>query len=232
MTLIQNSNLSLSISKAVSQSVPVKQLINEGYSQTTIEGALSARILEASSLLHIGGNLSSGQPLKIAQMLIMEYPTSSLDDFSLMLQRGVTGRYGKVFGFDISVVFDWMGQFMDEWAEEKERQLAKEKNRIAQIVESEPGEWSTEFKEQFSKFMEGLQDGKMKSMPRLTRDEIRKEGQNEPPRKEAAKYIPNPENVIINQKKIEWSRKYHDILTGKPTDDWISFDEFLMGNGT
>jgi len=111
LTLTQNSNTSLTISKAVSEGKPVKQLQNEGFSIATIEGALAAKILEAASMLHIGGNLASGESIKIARMLIQEYHTSSMEDFTLMLQHGIIGRYGKIFGFDISIVLDSRNSF-------------------------------------------------------------------------------------------------------------------------
>ena len=154
--------------------------MNEGYSQKTIEGALAARIMEASSMLHIGGNLSSGEPIKIAQMLVQEYPTSSLEDFTLMLQRGIIGRYGKVYGFDISVVFGWMGIFMEEWAEEKERQLAKLKVPIYEHPDLPPHAMP-EVDKMLDDLKESLRESKVKAVPSLTRKEIYQEGQSEPP---------------------------------------------------
>jgi len=202
LTLTQNSNSSLTISKAVSESKPVKQLQNEGYSVATIEGALSARILEAANMLHIGGNLASGEPIKIAQMLIQEYPTSSLEDFTLMLQRGIIGRYGKVYGFDISVVFGWMGMYMEEWAEEKERQLAKEKNKLYE--QPEPNAIPRpDIDKLLNDFKETLRDSRVKSMPQLTTEEIRKEGQSTPPRKKASNYEPDPMLILLHEKKMK-----------------------------
>jgi len=201
LTLTQPLSTSLTISKAVSDSKPVKQLINEGYSQKTIEGALAARILEASSMLHIGGNLTPHEPVTIAQMLIQEYPTSSMEDFTLMLQRGIIGRYGKIYGFDISVVFGWMGMYMEEWAEERERQLAKEKNKLYE--QPEPNAIPRpDIDKLLNDFKETLRDSRVKSTPQLTPEEIRKEGQSTP-RKKASNYEPDPMLVLLHEKKMK-----------------------------
>lgn len=228
MTLTQPLNTSLTISKAVSDGKPVKQLVNEGYSLATIEGALGARILEASAMLHIGGNLLPHEPIKIAQMLVNEYPTSSLDDFTIMLQRGITGRYGKIFGFDVSVVFGWMGMYLEEWAEEKERQLSKEKNKLAQQIEPEPGQWSPETEKLVRDFQESLRNASMKSVPKLTRKEIYEEGQSTPPKPKGISYpSTDPEYLIMNQKKLEWARECTDLHTGKILPGALSFNEWL-----
>lgn len=228
LTLTQRPNLSLTISKAVSEGKPVKQLINEGFSQKTIDGALAARIAEASSMLHIGGNLASGESIKIAQMLIGEYPTASMDDFSIMLQRGITGRYGKVYGFDISIVFGWMAGYMGEWAEEKEKQLSKERNKLSESIEPEPGQWSPETEKLVREFQESLADHK--KVPSMSMKEIREEGQERPKERRASSYIPNPELVVMHEKRMQWIRETHDPITGKAYELSLTFEEWLNQN--
>lgn len=203
--------------------------MNEGYSQKTIEGALAARIMEASSMLHIGGNLSSGEPIKIAQMLVQEYPTSSLEDFTLMLQRGIIGRYGKVYGFDISVVFGWMGIFMEEWAEEKERQLAKLKVPIYEHPDLPPHAMP-EVDKMLDDLKESLRESKVKAVPSLTRKEIYQEGQSEPPKRKASAYMPDPEKIILHHKKMEWIKECVESDGGdgwRLKDGKLSFEEWI-----
>lgn len=207
--------------------------MNEGYSHQTIEGALAARIVEASSMLHIGGNLGSGESIKIAKMLIQEYPTSSLEDFTLMLQRGIIGRYGKVFGFDISVVFGWMGYYMEDWAEEKERQLAKLKSPPVEIERPESNAIPRpDIDETINELLNKLKDSKVKSMPSLTREEIRQEGQSEPPRKKAIARPSTPQEYVQKwQRKQEWIKLFTEsdggdgwkVKEGSPSfDTWMN----------
>lgn len=223
--------LTSDLTKSVAESVPVKQLINHGAKVNQIEAALAILIAKFAKMLSVGGNLKEGHSIEIAKMLIEEYPTSSLDDFQIMLSRGVRGRYGEIFRFDVAVIFGWMSDYMEEWAEEKERQLAKEKGKqkttIEEFKEVEPEKVDAMLNELLSK-LKDEKDG-MKSVPQLTPQEIKKEGQIEPPRKKAHSYIPNPSNVIMHHKKMEWIRLYTEsdggdgfkIKDGAPTfEEW------------
>ena len=194
LTLTQPSSISLTTAVAISK--PVKQLLNEGLSVQSVVQQVSLRISKYASMLHIGGSLLPHEPVTIAQMLIDEYPTASIEDFDLMLKRGIMGRYSeKTLGFDVSVIFGWMQKFMEEWAEEKERQLTKEKNKLAESIEPAKGDWSPETEKLVREFQEMLRGGNVKSVPILSQEEIRKEGQSTPPkRKGHAK--PRPEWLV------------------------------------
>jgi len=230
LTLTQQKNLLPDISRAVIEGKPVKQLLNEGVAQSSIEGGLAAKILQASTMLHIGGNLLPHEPITIAQMLLNEYPTASMDDFSIMLQRGIMGRYGKVFGFDVSIVFSWMASYMGEWAEEKEKQLAKERNKLSESVEPEPGQWSPETEKLVREFQEMLSGGQ-KKVPAMSMKEIREEGQERPKERRASSYIPNPEYAIMHQKKMQWMKETFHPITREQYEGALSFDEWLRMDG-
>lgn len=214
--------------QVVTTSKPVTQLIREGESKTRIEQAIAIQIVKYASMLHIGGNLLPHEPVTIAQMLIQEYPLQSIEDFTLMLQRGVTGRYGKVFGFDISVVFGWMGEYMAEWAEEKESQINKEKNKLAEHIEPEPGQWSPETEKLVRDFQESLRGSSLKSVPQLSQKEIYQEGQLTPPKQKGVLYpSTTEEDIIMRNKRIEYGRMHTDLHTGKIKEGSLSFDEWI-----
>lgn len=193
-------------SKVVSQSIPTKQLINQGARANQIEAAIALLISKFAKMLSVGGNLKEGQSVEIAKMLLEEYPTMSLDDFNLMLSRGVRGRYGEIFRFDVAIIFGWAGQYMEEWAEEKERQLAKAKNKLYEKPEPNAIPRPDVDKE-INELLEKLKDSKVNAVPKLTREEIRAEGRETPPRKKAAAYIPNPELIILHERKMQWIRE-------------------------
>ena len=198
-------DLSDSIPKGLN-SPPVKDLINRGANVNEIAQLLAVLILKYSRLLHIGGTMTANdEPKMIAKMLISEYPLNSLDDFNIILQRGIMGKYGKVMGFDISVIFFWVQQYQEEWAEEKEKQLAKERNKLSEMIEPKEGEWSEETTKLVKEFQEKLKDASMKSVPKLTPQEIREEGQERVKLKGSA-YIPDPINVVIQEKKLQAAR--------------------------
>lgn len=180
------------------QSPPIRQLINCGASKEGIEQVLAVMVLKYAKMLHIGGTIGTDEPRTIAKMLIAEYPLNSLDDFNVMFMRGVTGRYGKVMGFDISVIFGWAMIFQDEWASEREKLMDKQ-------VEPEPAEKpdihppKIDVDKLLNDHLNSLRDSKMREMPKLTKEEIRKEGQAEPPLKKALA-VP-----VVDERK-EWQR--------------------------
>jgi hypothetical protein len=193
--------LQSTISKAVSESIPVRQLINSGAKESDLVAMLAILLTKYASMLSVGGNLRAGHEVEIAKMLIDEYPLNSLDDFNVMLSRGIRGRYGEIFRFDVAVIFAWALAYQDEWAEEKEKQL----NKPAEKTEVKSKEWSEETTKLVNEFQEKILEGKVKGVPKLSEKEIKEEGKERVKIKGSA-YIPDPVNVLINQKKLQAAR--------------------------
>lgn len=95
-------------------------------------------------------------------------------------------------------------------------------------------ELTSETKQAVDQFIKALQSDNagLKKVPVVTHEEIdsikledleQKEGK----KAESTHYKTNPELVIMHEKKSEWMRLYHDILTGKKNENWISFEEYL-----
>jgi hypothetical protein len=214
----------------VGESTPIRQLINQGAQVNQIEAGIAILISKYAKMLSVGGNLKEGQSVEIAKMLVEEYPLMSLDDFNIMLSRGVRGRYGEIFRFDVAVIFGWAGEYQAEWAEENERQWSKKKGDLKTAIEEIPqSDKVDELLNAFLKQLKEQSDG-MKSVPRLTPQEIRKEGQAEAPRPKAHAYITDPEKIVMHQKKMQWARECTESVGG---DGWqlkegcFSFDEWL-----
>lgn len=209
---------------------PVKQLMNAGADRIQIENILAVIILKWSSMLSVSGNLKQGQAIEIAKMLIDEHPYHSIDDFNLMLMRGVKGRYGQIFRFDVSVVFDWMNKFIDEYYQEKEERQ-KRISQIRHVVDDEikptlTEEESERVNELIENFLTNLKSMNVKPVSPLTDAEIKREGRLNPDRKKYH-YTTDPELVTMHQLKLEWIKTFHDPRTGEKTDEWLSFDEWL-----
>jgi len=222
--------LQATIEKSVAESTPIRQLINSGVKEAYLVAAVGMLITKYASLLSVGGNLKAGQEVEIAKMLLEEYPTASLDDFNLCLSRGTRGRYDEIFRFDVAVIFAWMQAYMEEWAEENERQWAKKKGDLKTAIEELPQ--SEKVDELLNNFLAQLKDGKdkMREMPKLTPHEIRKEGQAEPPRKKAtasAQYLTTPEQAEQRLLKIEYGRLFTDLHTGKVKEGSPTFEDFF-----
>jgi len=218
--------LQSTIDKSVSESIPLRQLIRSGVKESDLVATLAILITKYASMLAVGGNLKGGQEIDIAKMLIEEYPLNSLDDFNIMLSHGIRGRYGDIFRFDVAVIFAWALAYQDEWAEEKEKQLAKERNKLSEMIEPKEGEWSEETTKLVKDFQETLRDSPMKSVPKLTPKEIKEEGQERVKLKGSA-YIPDPTNVMINEKKLQAARS-----RGLDKLDFNQIKSFVVENQT
>lgn len=221
---------------AVAKSVPTRQLINSGAKEPHLVATLAMLVTKYAEMLSVGGNLKAGHEIEIAKMLIEEYPTASLDDFQIMLSRGVRGRYGEIFRFDVAVIFGWMAAYMEEWAEEKERQLAKErgqqKTTIEEIKEVEPEKVDAMLNELLDKLKDNREG--MKSMPQLTPKEIREDGQSAPPRKKAAasaQFLTTAEQAELKARRTQWMKECFDLITGKPNDRHLDFETWLAQLG-
>lgn len=172
------SSLSRTIEDSVNNSIPV-QLLRGGPCEKTTEQILALIISKSASMLSVGGNIQPEHPIEIARMLLTEFPLCSLDDFQIMLQRGIIGKYGKIMRFDVSVIFSWAKEFMNEWAEAKEKQLANQKSNRSQ----EETKLSDKTKKIIDGFVTDLSEAK--KVPAITMKEIWTNGQERPKKKMA-----------------------------------------------
>lgn len=212
------SDLSLSISKSI-DSPSFNQLINLGAKEEKIEALLAVLILKYSNMLSVSGNLKQGQALEFAQMIISDWPTMSLDDFNILLSNGVKGRYnepGKLFRFDISVIYGWIEAYQIQFAEVKEKQVRQPSalemlsteslSKLAEIVKDAPG---------------------LKSLPGMSKQEIRKFGKESPEPINTNQYITSKDYAIELELKRIYARECThphsgEILKGMPTfEEWL-----------
>ena len=218
--------LTSDLGKSVAESTPIQQLINSGAKEPHLVATLAMLVTKYASMLTVGGNLKAGHEVEIAKMLIESYPTASLDDFKIMLSRGVRGRYGEIFRFDVAVIFSWMAEFQAEWAEENERRLAKESGKQKTAIEEIQD--SPEADKILNGFLAELKEG-IKPVRPLTREEIKAEGKERAPIKKAlnsSQFLTTAEQAAEKEKRLQWMRECFDPLTGKPREGWVRFEEW------
>jgi hypothetical protein len=80
--------------------------------------------------------------------------------------------------------------------------------------------------------LETLRQGKISGVPRLTREEVKKEGQSDPPLKKAAANFSDPRLIELHKKKVEYGRLFSDPNSweGKLKPGSPSFEEWLVEN--
>lgn len=216
---------------SVVDSIPVRELIREGVLVKKLEALLAVEIGRASQLLAVGGNLKTGQTVLIASELIKDFPLSSLEDFCLMLRRGVKGFYQAdrkpIWRFDIEIVYNWMRSYCEEIAQEKEKGFAREKSGVAPqmllIGPAPSNDLSPETLKMIEQFKENLKDRKLREVPLLTPEEIRKEGREKPAKRQLPPSV-SRETAILFEMEIAYARDCYDPYTGKENLNWVEFE--------
>lgn len=176
---------------------------------------LAALISKYANMLTVGGNLRPEHPMQYAQSIIEDNPSMSLDDFNILLSNGVKGRYnetGKLFRFDISVIYEWIGFYQDEFWEVKES-LPKQKAAIELLSD-----------DQIVELQEVISKSEDRKIP-LTEKEIREEGREKPKKPLYKKTDESYQRMI--ELKMEYGRTHCDIHTGRKLPNSPTLDEWL-----
>lgn len=80
-----------------------------------------------ASLMTTGGNITGPIADFIADGLIDQFPTESVADIKLCIQRGAMGRYGQIQRMDGITIGEWMGKYLDEKYSELESHVERRK---------------------------------------------------------------------------------------------------------
>lgn len=154
----------------------ISQLITSGANRIELEQVLAVIISKYANMLTVGGNLNPNHPLEYAKNILNDWPTMSLDDFNILLANGVKHKYnepGKLFRFDISVIYDWIAKYQNDWCDEYEKFLSKQKNAPLLM----DAKVSTEAEKLMDSFLDKLSD--FKKIPAMTEDEIWEAGKKD-----------------------------------------------------
>jgi hypothetical protein len=217
---------------------PVRELLRQGgASRKNLEAILALQVGLTASRLSVGGNLAQGETLRIAADLIDKYPLQSLDDFILMLRRGVTGHYGPIYRFDVLVVMQWMASYVEEWAAEKEKAEEERRSAPAPAGEDPQGnavpfeKLSPDLQEKIRAFTSSIGGQKI---PATTDEYLRRNGQSKPPpvqAKSAGHKYSSKRQIIESHLRILYGRLFYerDSLTKKP--GWMPFEDWLKEEG-
>lgn len=177
-------------------------------------------LIKLSTRVSVGGNLTKAQVPFIAERLIQDYLGESLADFKLCFERGAMGYYGEMQRLDGVTIGGWFKKYLDEKYEVAERELVKAKESHY----TPPSELPSEL---IDNWLKSLKASNKKEIRPITDEDIKREGKQDYKRK-ATGYVPNPELIILNQKKREWMRKYFDPITSEPkTPDYPTFEEYI-----
>lgn len=144
---------------------------------------LQFELIQLSQRISVGGNLNNAQIEFIAVQLVEFFPGESLADFKICFQRGAIGQYGEIFRMDGIVIRKWMEQYLEEKYTIVEEELKKSPDSMYR-----PGEVKTQ-DERHSEWLDKWQKevgGVGNKVPGISDEEIKRNGQKEPPKKSAA----------------------------------------------
>ena len=163
----------------------------------------------------------------IVRELVDTFPNESIQDFQLCLKNGVSGKYGKIYNVDLSVLATWMGEYLEEKYSYIERQQEIERSKlesspiIDELILKTTEYLSTQPDAPKIDKTEILRD---KILGSLSEAEIIEEGQEKPVRK----YIPPNEGYIkTHELRRKWMIECFDLYTGQPNENHMSFNEWL-----
>jgi hypothetical protein len=159
------------------------QLIASGSNRIGIEQLLALLIAKYANMLSVGGNVKPDNLMEYAKNILNDWPTMSLDDMNVLLSNGVKGRYNEkgIIRFDISVIYDWISKYQDEWAAEQERQSAKYQSEINAGIQTMLSQTNPETEKMVDEFLEKISD--FKKVPALSDEQIWDLGRPDRPKK-------------------------------------------------
>jgi hypothetical protein len=94
-----------------------------------VKTMIEFQLARLASLMVTGGNLNDTLVDFIAGELMDMYPTESVADIKLCLERGAMGRYGEIQRMDGVTIGVWMQKYLDEKYEELEKNIEKKRNQ-------------------------------------------------------------------------------------------------------
>lgn len=79
-----------------------------------IEAQIEFDLIAAMSVLNLNLTLKDYQFQVIARELVAAFPNESIEDFQLCFRRGCLGAYGTIYNVDLSVISNWMREYLEE----------------------------------------------------------------------------------------------------------------------
>lgn len=169
-------------------------------------------MIKTAALVSVGNKLNDAQVQFISTHLVDLFQNETLADFKICFQRGCMGQYGDIFRLDGIILRKWMEQYLDEKYQVVETNLMNEKDNPYKPTPEPKGyqvasddsakEWLRQWREEVEK-VEG------NKTPAMSREDILKWGQSEPPKRKSVasgyRYFPvkNIQVMALTQQHAE-----------------------------
>lgn len=203
---------SLTLSKIVETALPLCEVMRNTSSRLVAQ-SIDAALVKLVTSVNVSQNLNDIQIQTIVEDLIDKYPNESIEDFILVFKKARQGEFGTIYSLHSAVIFSWMEFYLEEKYQALERNLMKERDDMYKRPEKMP-----ETGEGYAEFQEWAKTLKQEKVVRpLSDEDVKREGQSEPPTKKAIFYPSSPESKEAEIKaKIELGRKIHELSKQHP----------------
>lgn len=206
-------SLPTTIEKAIGQ--PVVKDIVKAIGKGKVVLFIKAELMRLSKRISVSGNINPEQLEFISTQLVEFFPNESLADFKLCFERGCMGQYGDIYRMDGIVLRKWMEQYLDEKYQVVETNLMNEKDNPYQTAEPEPKPENYKVasdesaKEWLRQWREKVEKAEGNKIPAMSREDILKWGQSEPPKRQSVTsgyryfWVKNVQVMALTQEQAE-----------------------------
>lgn len=143
---------------------------------------LKLELTKLAERIAVGNNITPTQMEFIATQLVEFFPNETLADFKICFERGCMGQYGDIFRMDGIVIRKWMEKYLEEKYIVLEDKLNKEKDEMYKPASKEKGYDPDKHQKWLDKLKEVCSPGQ--KVPDVSRDEILRNGQQDPPKRQ------------------------------------------------
>lgn len=215
------------LAEAVKRGQPIS-VVAKVTDMNAIYNQIEFSLIQAMAMLNLNLTIKESQYPFIVRELVDTFPNESIEDFQLCFKNGVTGKYGKIYNVDLSVLATWMGEYLDEKYSYIEREGIKNQAEESQIMNEAVSELIVRATESLTNEQQKEFDRKAmlrdKIIGSLSDEEVKKEGQEKPIRKPYTP--PTAEEIKEKELRRQWGLENHDLHTGTKLPNWITFEEW------
>lgn len=176
----------LTISVAVDSGIPLSEIVREtGFK--SVAQVLDIHLTRLVAQFNLNNNIQDHQVKTIVEDLMEKFPNESVEDFILCFKMARQNAFGVVYHLHSAVVFEWMAKYLEQKYEavEKKHREQKAKESTRALPKEVPGisEVGAKALADMQKIVDAT--SKQSKVPAMTDGDIRRNGQEKPPKRDA-----------------------------------------------
>lgn len=166
--------------------LPLSEIVRDtGFK--SVAQVLDIHLTRLVAQFNLNNNIQDHQIKTIVEDLIEKYPSESVEDFILCFKMARQNAFGVVYHLHSAVVFEWMSKYLEQKYEAVEKKLRSEKAQEATRALPKDVAGISDVGAKALEDMQKIVDAtaKRSKVPAMTDADIRRNGQEKPPKKAA-----------------------------------------------